>query len=92
MRFQRLTRLVLPPQASPFRHFESRDKPHQHPALHSPARSCGEFDMAATGDVEQKATRREELRQSLITSSTKRRTTELSGLQNRIADNCECST
>jgi hypothetical protein len=48
--------------------------------------------MAATGDVEQKATRREELRQSLITSSTKRRTTELSGLQNRIADNCECST
>jgi len=45
--------------------------------------------MAVNGDVEQKATRREELRHGLITSSTKRRTTELSGLQHRIADNCE---
>ncbi|KAF2819606.1 ARM repeat-containing protein [Ophiobolus disseminans] len=43
--------------------------------------------MAANGDVDQKATRREELRHGLITSSTKRRTTELSGLQHRVADN-----
>jgi hypothetical protein len=45
--------------------------------------------MAANGDVEPKATRREELRHGLITSSTKRRTAELSGLQHRVADNCE---
>lgn len=45
--------------------------------------------MAANGDAEPKASRREQLRQGLITSSTKRRTTELSGLQHRVADNCE---
>jgi hypothetical protein len=46
--------------------------------------------MATNGDAELKATKREELRHGLITSSTKRRITELSGLQHRIADNCEC--
>jgi hypothetical protein len=46
--------------------------------------------MAANGDADQKAAKREELRHGLLTSSTKRRTTELSGLQHRIADNSEC--
>lgn len=45
--------------------------------------------MAVNGDAEIKATRREELRHGLITSSTKRRLTELSGLQHQIADDCE---
>ncbi|KAH4241928.1 hypothetical protein HBH98_179730 [Parastagonospora nodorum] len=43
--------------------------------------------MAENGDAELKATRREELRHGLITSSTKRRIAELSGLQQRSADN-----
>ncbi|KAF2028699.1 ARM repeat-containing protein [Setomelanomma holmii] len=43
--------------------------------------------MAVNGDADTTATKREELRHGLITSSTKRRTTELSGLQHRIADN-----
>jgi hypothetical protein len=45
--------------------------------------------MAVNGDVESKAMAREELRQGLITSSTKRRITQLSSLQQRIADDCE---
>lgn len=45
--------------------------------------------MAVNGDVESKAMAREELRQGLITSSTRRRITQLSGLQQRIADHCE---
>jgi|TARA_R110002003_G_scaffold2027_6_gene23917 hypothetical protein len=45
--------------------------------------------MAVNGDVDTKATQREELRHGLITSSTKRRITELSGLQHRIADGGE---
>ena len=47
--------------------------------------------MAVNGDVESKAMAREELRQGLITSSTKRRITQLSGVQQRIADDCERS-
>ncbi|KAH8727785.1 armadillo-type protein [Phaeosphaeriaceae sp. PMI808] len=43
--------------------------------------------MAVNGDADSKATRREELRHGLITSSTKRRTTELSSLQHQIVDN-----
>jgi hypothetical protein len=46
--------------------------------------------MAVNGDADQKANSREELRHAILTSSTKRRTTELSGLQTRIADNSEC--
>jgi hypothetical protein len=46
--------------------------------------------MAENGDAELKATRREELRHGLITSSTKRRIAELSALQQRSADNGEC--
>lgn len=45
--------------------------------------------MAVNGDVESKVMEREELRQGLITSSTKRRITQLSSLQQRIADDCE---
>ena len=45
--------------------------------------------MAVNGDVESKAMARDELRRGLITSSTKRRITQLSGLQQRIADDCE---
>jgi hypothetical protein len=47
--------------------------------------------MAANGDAETKAARREELRHGLITSSTKRRVTELCGLQPQIADGCKCA-
>ncbi|KAH7081910.1 armadillo-type protein [Paraphoma chrysanthemicola] len=42
--------------------------------------------MAVNGDAETPATKREELRRGLITSSTKRRITELSGLQHRVSD------
>jgi hypothetical protein len=47
--------------------------------------------MSVNGDAELKASKREELRHGLITSSTKRRITELSGLEHRIADNSECA-
>ena len=43
------------------------------------------------GDVEAQALDRDGLRQKLITSSTKRRIHELSGLQHQAADDCECS-
>jgi hypothetical protein len=47
--------------------------------------------MSVNGDAELKASKRDELRHGLITSSTKRRVTELSGLEHRIADNSECA-
>lgn len=46
--------------------------------------------MAANGDAEAQALDRDALRQKLITSSTKRRIHELSGLQHRVADDGEC--
>jgi hypothetical protein len=46
--------------------------------------------MAVNGDAELKAVKREEMRHGLITSSTKRRISELSGVQHRIDDNCAC--
>jgi hypothetical protein len=48
-------------------------------------------DMAVNGDAESQAINRDELRQKLITSSTKRRINELSGLQHKVADDCECA-
>jgi hypothetical protein len=42
--------------------------------------------MAVNGDAESQVIHHEGLRQKLITSSTKRRITELSGLQHKIAD------
>ncbi|KAJ4375282.1 translational activator of GCN4 [Neocucurbitaria cava] len=42
--------------------------------------------MAVNGDANSQAIDREKLRQKLITSSTKRRRAELSGLQHRVAD------
>jgi hypothetical protein len=47
--------------------------------------------MAVNGDAESQAIDRDELRQKLITSSTKRRIHELSGLQHQVTDDCECS-
>jgi hypothetical protein len=47
--------------------------------------------MAVNGDAESQAANRDELRQKLITSSTKRRINELSGLQQQLADDCECT-
>jgi hypothetical protein len=53
--------------------------------------TCGLDDMAAVnGDAESRAISRDELRPKLITSSTKRRVNELSGLQHQVADDCEC--
>jgi hypothetical protein len=46
--------------------------------------------MAVNGDAESQAINRDGLRQRLITSSTKRRINELSGLQHQVADDCEC--
>ena len=46
--------------------------------------------MAVNGDAESRAIHRDELRPKLITSSTKRRVNELSGLQTKVADDCEC--
>lgn len=48
--------------------------------------------MAVNGDARPQAMNREELRQKLITSSTKRRRAELSGLQHQVADDCEYSS
>jgi hypothetical protein len=42
--------------------------------------------MAVSEDAGSRAMNRDELRQKLITSSTKRRVTELSSLQNHVAD------
>ncbi|KAI4642811.1 uncharacterized protein J4E79_011427 [Alternaria viburni] len=42
--------------------------------------------MAVNGDAESRAIHRDELRPKLITSSTKRRVNELSGLQTKVAD------
>lgn len=46
--------------------------------------------MAVNGDAEAQALDRDRLWQKLITSSTKRRIHELSGLQQQVADDCEC--
>jgi hypothetical protein len=54
------------------------------------ALTCGLHDMAVNGDAEARAIRRDELRPKLITSSTKRRVHELSGLQHHVADDGEC--
>lgn len=47
--------------------------------------------MAVNGDAAAQALDRDGLRQKLITSSTKRRIHELSGLQHQVANDCECS-
>lgn len=46
--------------------------------------------MTVNGDAEAPAMSRDGLRQRLITSSTKRRLQELSGLQHQAVDECEC--
>ena len=46
--------------------------------------------MTVNGDAESQAMSRDGLRQKLITSSTKRRINELSGLQHQVVDECEC--
>lgn len=66
----------------------AHDTPRRLPAL---AFSYGLDDMAVNGDAEAQGLGRDGLRQKLITSSTKRRIHELSGLQHRAADDCECS-
>jgi hypothetical protein len=54
--------------------------------------------MAVNGDADSKPTSNGDLRHGLITSSTKRRITELSGLQHQVAhdgelgDTCSCDT
>lgn len=45
--------------------------------------------MAVNGDATVKAVKRDELRHGLITSSTKRRVTELSGLHTQIEQDGE---
>ena len=45
--------------------------------------------MTVNGDAESQAMSRDGLRQKLITSSTKRRVNELSGLQHQVVDECE---
>lgn len=47
--------------------------------------------MEVNGDANPPATGRDGLRQKLITSSTKRRLTELAVLQHQAADNYECA-
>jgi hypothetical protein len=69
-----------------FRDIDVDTQPRQHPAS---AFTCGLDDMAVNGDAESRAIHRDQLRPKLITSSTKRRVNELSGLQHQVADDCE---